>query len=107
MDVLPEWTIVVRPDGPTLYENLQQLFETDQRGCGRFRPSCRSDSPGCQARELAGGTAAGLRAGHQPKDRQGARPHDPALCAGAGGSSDRMTFRDLTQRRRVLFTMLT
>ena len=30
-----------------------------------------------------------VRAGHQPQDREGARPHDPAVAAGAGGSGDR------------------
>ena len=42
-----------------------------------------------------------VRAGHQPQDRQGARPHDPAVAAGAGGSGDRVM-----DRRRFLLTSL-
>jgi ABC transporter substrate binding protein/GAF domain len=38
-------------------------------------------------------TADEVRAGHQPEDREGARPHDPARGAGPGGRGDRVTPR--------------
>ena len=34
-----------------------------------------------------------VRAGHQPQDRQGPRPDDPAVAAAAGGSGDRVMDR--------------
>src|SRR4029453_17057556 len=39
-----------------------------------------------------------VRTCHQPQDRQGPRPHDTALAAGAGGSGDRVD----TRRRRTM-----
>jgi putative ABC transport system substrate-binding protein len=36
----------------------------------------------------AGTAADEIRAGHQSQNRQGARPHDPAVAAAAGGSGD-------------------
>jgi ABC-type uncharacterized transport system substrate-binding protein len=42
-----------------------------------------------------------VRAGHQPQDRQGPSPYDPALAAGAGGSGHRVV-----NRRRFLLTSL-
>jgi len=33
----------------------------------------------------------GVRAGHQPEDRQGARPRDPAKAAAAGRPGDRVS----------------
>src|SRR5262245_551837 len=42
-----------------------------------------------------------MRARHQPQDRQGPRPDDPAVAAGAGGSSYRVM-----PRRRFLLTSL-
>jgi putative ABC transport system substrate-binding protein len=36
---------------------------------------------------------------HQPQDRQGARPHDPAVPAGAGGSCDRVSRRSFVEVR--------
>ena len=42
-----------------------------------------------------------VRVGHQPQDREGPRPHDPAVAAGAGGSGDRVV-----DRRRFLLTSL-
>src|SRR5262245_41072681 len=42
-----------------------------------------------------------VRAGGQPQNRQGPRPHDPALAAAAGGSGDR-----IVDSRRFLLTSL-
>ena len=36
-----------------------------------------------------------MRAGHQPQDRQGARPQDPAVAPAAGGSGDRVSANGL------------
>jgi hypothetical protein len=54
-----------------------------------------------EASGLARRAAHQVRAGHQPQDRQGPRPHDPALAAGAGGSGHRMM-----DRRGFLLTSL-
>ena len=45
----------------------------------------RQDPQGRQARRPARRAAHQVRAGHQPQDREGPRPHDPAVGAGAGG----------------------
>jgi len=42
-----------------------------------------------------------VQSGDQPQDRQGPRPHDPAIAAGAGGSDYRMM-----ERRRFLVASL-
>src|SRR5262249_39378891 len=44
-------------------------------------------------RRVAGRAAEQVRAGHQPQDRQGARPDDSALAACTGGSGDRVVQR--------------
>ena len=71
----------------------------------RSVPACRDlrgqDPEGRQARRSARRAAHEVRAGHQPQDRQGPRPHDPAVAAGAGGSGDRVM-----DRRRFLLTSL-
>ena len=46
---------------------------------------CGQDPQGRQARRPAGGATDDVRLSHQPEDRQGPRPHDPAGGAGAGG----------------------
>ena len=56
---------------------------------------------GGQAWRPADRAADKIRVGHQPQDRQGSRPHDPAVAAGAGGSGDRVM-----DRRRFLLTSL-
>ena len=48
----------------------------------------RQDSEGRQTRRPALKATHEVRARHQPQDRQGPRPHDPTLAAGAGGSSN-------------------
>jgi ABC-type uncharacterized transport system substrate-binding protein/mannose-6-phosphate isomerase-like protein (cupin superfamily) len=45
---------------------------------------------GAKPADLPVGATDQVRAGHQPQDRQGARPHHPAVAAAAGGSSDRI-----------------
>src|SRR5260370_7531285 len=42
---------------------------------------------------VAGTFAANDRAGHQPQDCQGPRPHDPAVAPAASGSGDRVMDR--------------
>ena len=51
---------------------------------------CRQDPQGRQAGRPSRRAADEVRARHQPQDRQGARPHDPAVAAGAGGSGHRV-----------------
>jgi len=58
----------------------------------RAAPSRRSslrwqNSQGCQTRWLANRAADEVRLRHQPQDREGARPHDPAVTAAESGSS--------------------
>ena len=48
----------------------------------------RQDPQGRQAGGSARRAAHQVRARHQPQDRQGPRPHDPAVAAGAGGPGD-------------------
>ena len=50
---------------------------------------------GCQARRSAGPAADQVRAGHQPEDRQGARPHRAAIAARPRRRGDRMNRREL------------
>jgi putative ABC transport system substrate-binding protein len=47
------------------------------------RGLCRQDPQGHQARRPASGTADEVRVGDQPQDRQGPRPHDPAVYSRA------------------------
>ena len=56
---------------------------------------------GAKPGDLPDRAAHQVRAGHQPQDRQGPRPDDPAVAAGAGGSGDRVM-----DRRRFLLTSL-
>ena len=51
------------------------------------------DPQGRQARRPARRAADEVRAGHQPQDRQGPRPDDPAVAPAAGGSGDRVMDR--------------
>jgi putative tryptophan/tyrosine transport system substrate-binding protein len=63
---------------------------------GDLPARCRvrgEDSKGRQPRGSARRAAEQIRAGHQPQDRQGPRPHDPAVAAGAGGSGHRVVRR--------------
>ena len=55
-----------------------------------------------QAGRPSGRAADQVRAGDQPQDRQGPRPHDPAVAAGAGGSGDRVV-----DHRGFLLTSMT
>jgi hypothetical protein len=50
----------------------------------------RSHSQGRKTKRPPGAGADQVRAGHQPQDREGARPHYPALSARARGRSYRM-----------------
>jgi hypothetical protein len=52
---------------------------------------CGQDSQGRQARRPSRRAAHEVRAGDQPQDREGVRPDDPPVAAGAGGSGDRMS----------------
>ena len=58
----------------------------------RSRSTSTRSSRG-QARRPARRAAHEVRAGHQPQDRQGPRPDDPAVAAAAGGSGDRVMDR--------------
>ena len=51
------------------------------------------DSQGRHARRLARGAADEVQHGHQPQDREGPRPDDPAVAPAAGGSGDRVVER--------------
>src|SRR5512134_3607044 len=41
-----------------------------------------------------------VRAGHQSQDREGPRPHHPAVAASAGGSGDRMKRKGAKPQQR-------
>src|SRR5262249_24710085 len=56
-------------------------------------PLCEQDSSGGSTSPVARRTADEIRAGHQPQDRQSARPHHPAIAAPAGGSGHRVMDR--------------
>ena len=61
--------------------------------CGRAssrRRLCRPDSQGRETRRSAGRTTNQVRAGHQPEDRQGARPRHSADAARARRRGDRI-----------------
>ena len=73
-----------RPDG---------LRRRPSRAVAARRDLRRQDPEGRQARRPARGAAHQVRAGHQPQDRQGARPDDPAVAPAAGGSGDRVMDR--------------
>jgi hypothetical protein len=51
------------------------------------------DSSGRESGRSADRTPESVRADHQPQDREGARPHDPALAATASGSGARVKLR--------------
>jgi ABC transporter substrate binding protein len=53
----------------------------------------RADSEGREAHRLAGGAVGQVRAGRQPKDRQGTRPDGAGHAAGARRRGDRMIRR--------------
>src|SRR5262245_54168483 len=61
---------------------------------------CRPDPPRSQAFRVAGDPAGEVRAGDQPQDRQGARPHCAADTARTRRRGDRMI------RRREFITLL-
>jgi hypothetical protein len=50
-----------------------------------FRHLCRSNSQGCEARRPPRGAAYEVRVGDKHENRQGTRPHDPAVAAPACG----------------------
>src|SRR6185295_16630501 len=68
--------------------------ELRRRSCrplpARCHP-CRQDPQGRQARRYSHRAAHEVRVDHQPQDRQGARPDDPAVAPAAGGSGDRVS----------------
>src|SRR5262249_36928250 len=63
----------------------------------RYVPAQRvlrgQDSQGCEARRPPSWAADQLRVRHQPQDRQGAWPDDPAVAPGTGGSGSRIVER--------------
>jgi ABC transporter substrate binding protein len=61
-----------------------QLVRSGARGC-QVRGQ---DLQGRQAGRPPRRAANQVRVGHQPQDRQGSRPHDPAVAAGACGPGD-------------------
>src|SRR5262249_30039033 len=61
----------------------------------------RQDPAGREGGGSTGRAADQIRAGHQPQDRQGSRPDDPAVPASAGRSGDRVV------ERRAFFGTLT
>src|SRR4029450_7631904 len=65
------------------------------------REVCRPSLPGRKTSRPSGRAADEIRLDHQPQDRQGPRPHDPAGAAGAGGSG-----HPVVDRRRFLLTSL-
>ena len=61
------------------------------RNCSRRAASLRRPHPQrCETRRPGDRAADEVRAGHQPQDREGARPHDPAVAAAARGRGDSM-----------------
>src|SRR4029453_13356363 len=69
--------------------------------CIRVRPSTCTNPQGREAGRPSPGTTHQVRAGHQPQDREGARPDDPAVPPAASGPGDRVM-----DRRRLLLTSL-
>src|SRR6185295_5778429 len=69
---------------------LRPLYIRRLSACCQIR---RSHPQGRQARRSPRRAADEVRVGHQPQDRQGPRPDDPAVGAGAGGSGDRVMDR--------------
>jgi hypothetical protein len=65
------------------------LLGLSQRMAAYVDRILKGTSPGRACRRATDG----LRTGDQPQDREGARPHDPALGARAGGRGDRVTPR--------------
>ena len=60
---------------------------------------CGADPARRHARRPARGAAHQVRAGHQPQDRQGPGPDDPAVAPAEGGSGDRV--RNRRQRQNL------
>src|SRR5262249_44260952 len=60
-------------------------FRVDRHGPHRQREPVLTDDAGRATHQV--------RAGHQLENRQGPGPHDPAVAAASGGSSDRMMNR--------------
>src|SRR5260370_14299435 len=54
---------------------------------------CAQDREGHQAGRLTSPRTTEIRTCYQPQDRQGPRPHDPAVAPAAGGSGDRVMDR--------------
>jgi hypothetical protein len=57
------------------------------------RPLCRQDPQGRETGRPPHRATHEVRVGHQSQNRQGARPHHPAVAAGAGRPGDRMIER--------------
>ena len=64
------------------------LADMAQRGSVFVDKILRGGSTG----RSAGRAGNEVRTDHQPQDRQGPRPDDPAVAAAAGGSGDRVIF---------------
>jgi len=76
-----------------------ELRNRYQRNVSPSRHLCRPNSQGGQASRPACGAANQIRAGHQPQDGEGTRPHGAADHADDGRRGDRM-------RRRTFITLL-
>src|SRR5262249_25817346 len=76
-----------------------QLFEPPKRFDAPDGYLCGSHPEWCQTRRPAGHSVDQVRAGYQPKDREGAGPRNPADAARARRRGDRM-------KRRAFITLL-
>jgi class 3 adenylate cyclase len=83
------WTHVLWAESPRAVPTRGHLRGQDPQGSQARRPTRRATHE--------------VRAGHQPQDREGPRPHDPARGARAGGRNHSVTppsWLDATGRRR-------
>jgi ABC transporter substrate binding protein len=92
----------VRPRRPSMGGRrcASNLWPQLSRHVSARRRLHRYDSQGVEARRPPRRATHQVRARHQPQDRQGPRPDDPAISAGAGGSSNRVM-----RRRAFLFSV--